>query len=109
MYNHNLKQLELPEIALPFQRELSLDSKWVKIAVLLECEESEEYYRKNFFNTDVGHSALSVRMALAALITKEELFASYRACVEQIKGNQYLQKFCGLKVLAMALPFMPLC
>lgn len=105
MYKHNLKQLELPEFSLPFQGELSRNNKWVKMAALIPWEEFEERYKKNFSNSGVGHPAISVRMALAALIIKEELRASDRACVEQIMENPYLQYFCGLKAFITEEPF----
>ena len=44
-------------------------------------------------------------MALAALIIKEEMGASDRACVEQITENPYLQYFCGLKAFITEPPF----
>lgn len=105
MYKHNLKQLELPDFALPFQGELSRDNKWVKMAAFIPWEEFEERYKQNFSNTGIGHPALSVRMALAALIIKEELGASDRSCVEQITENPYLQYFCGLKAFITDPPF----
>ena len=105
MYRHNLKQLELPDFSLPFQGELSRDNKWVKMAALIPWEEFEERYTKNFSRSGVGHPALSVRMALASLIIKEELGASDRACVEQITENPYLQYFCGLKAFITDPPF----
>jgi IS5 family transposase len=105
MYKHNLKQLELPEFSLPFQGELSRDNKWVKLATLIPWEEFEDRYRKNFSKNGVGNPALSVRMALAALIIKEELGASDRGCVGQITENPYLQYFCGLKTFITEPPF----
>lgn len=105
MYRHNLKQLELPDFSLPFQGKLSRDNKWVKMAALIPWEEFEERYTKNFSRSGVGHPALSVRMALASLIIKEELGASDRACVEQITENPYLQCFCGLKAFITEPPF----
>jgi hypothetical protein len=105
MYKHNLKQLEFVEFSLPFQGHLSLENKWVKLAALIPWEQFEERYQKNFSKRDTGHPALSVRMALAALIIKEELRASDRACVEQITENPYLQYFCGLKAFITEPPF----
>lgn len=105
MYRHNLKQLELPDFSLPFQGKLSRDNKWVKMAALIPWEEFEERYTKNFSRSGVGHPALSVRMALASLIIKEELGASDRACVEQITENPYLQCFCGLNAFITEPPF----
>lgn len=105
MYKHNLKLLELPDFALPFQGELSPGNKWVRMAALIPWGEFEERYRKNFSSSNVGHPALCVRMALAALIIKEELGASDRACIDQITENPYLQYFCGLKSFITEPPF----
>ena len=105
MYKHNLKQRELIAFSLPFQGQLSPDNKWVKLAALIPWEKFETQYQKNFSNSGTGHPALSVRMALAALIIKEELRASDRACVEQITENPYLQYFCGLKAFITKPPF----
>lgn len=105
MYKHNLKQLEFVEFSLPFEGKLSRDNKWVRLAALVPWEQFEDRYQKNFSDSGVGHPALSVRMALAALIVKEELGASDRACVDQITENPYLQYFCGLKAFITDPPF----
>ncbi|BBO76225.1 hypothetical protein DSCW_36420 [Desulfosarcina widdelii] len=105
MYKHNLKQLEFVEFSLPFQGHLSRNNKWVKLAALIPWEQFEERYQKNFSKRNTGHPALSVRMALAALIIKEELGVSDRDCVEQITENPYLQYFCGLKAFITESPF----
>jgi len=105
MYKHNQKQLELPEFSLPFHGELAPDNKWVKLAALIPWVQFEERYRENFSKSGTGHPALSVRMALAALIIKEELGVSDRLCVEQITENPYLQYFCGLKSFITMPPF----
>ncbi|MFN2153556.1 MAG: IS5 family transposase [Anaerolineales bacterium] len=107
MYKHNLKQLEFIEFSLPFQGHLSRDNKWVKLAALIPWEQFEKRYQKNFSKRDTGYPALSVRMALAALIIKEELGVSDRDCVEQITENPYLQYFCGLKAFITKPPFDP--
>jgi hypothetical protein len=105
MYKHNLKQLEFAEFSLPFQGHLSRDNKWLKLAALIPWEQFEERYQKNFSSSGTGHPALSVRMALAALIIKEDLGVSDRDCVEQITENPYLQYFCGLKAFITEPPF----
>jgi hypothetical protein len=105
MYKHNLKQLEFAEFSLPFQGQLSSDNKWVKLAAIIPWEQFEDCYHNNFSKSGLGHPALSVRMALAALVIKEELGASDRACVEQITENPYLQYFCGLKAFITEEPF----
>lgn len=105
MYRHNLKQLELTEFSLPFEGQLSPDNKWIKLARLIPWEQFEESYQENFSDSGVGNPALSVRMALAALIIKEDLGLSDRDCVEQITENPYLQFFCGLKAFITEPPF----
>ena len=105
MYKHNLNQHEFVEFSLPFQGQLSPENKWVKLAALIPWEKFEGCYQKNFSKRGTGHPALSVRMALAALIIKEELGVSDRACVDQITENPYLQYFCGLKAFITEPPF----
>lgn len=107
MYRHNLKQREFVEFSLPFGGHLSSDNKWVRMAQLIPWEQFETLYQENFSDRGHGHPALSVRMALAALIIKEELGVSDRACVEQITENPYLQYFCGLKSFITEPPFHP--
>jgi hypothetical protein len=105
MYKHKLKQREFVGFFLPFQGQLSPDNRWLKLAKCIPWEKFERRYQKNFSNSGTGHPALSVRMALAALIIKEKLRASERACVEQITENPYLQYFCGLKAFITEPPF----
>lgn len=105
MYKHNLKQLELAEFSLLFQGELSRNNKGVKLEALIPWEQFEDSYTENFSRSGAGHSALSVRMALAALIIVEDLRASDRACVEQITENPNLLYFCGLKAFISEPPF----
>jgi IS5 family transposase len=70
-------------------------------------EQFEDSYRKNLSANGVGNPALSVRMALAALIIKEELGVSDRECVQQITENPYLMYFCGFKAFIKEPPFDP--
>jgi len=57
------------------------------------------------FPSKRGAPALTVRMALGALIIKEKLGLSDIETVEQIKENPYLQFFIGLKTYQHAAPF----
>lgn len=107
MYRHNLKQLEFAEFSLPFEGRLSPNNKWIKLARIIPWEQFEDDYKQNFSDSDVGNPAFSVRLALAALIIKEELGASDRYSVEQITENPYLQYFCGLKEFVTEPPFDP--
>lgn len=57
----------------------------------------EEHYSKLFKSSFVGgQKAVSVRVALGALIIQQRLGTSDRGTVEQITENPYLQYFIGL-------------
>jgi hypothetical protein len=105
MYRHNLKQLDFVEFSLPFDGRLSPNNKWIKLARVIPWEQFEDDYKQNFSDNDVGNPAFSARLALAALIIKEELGASDRYSVEQITENPYLHYFCRLKEFITQPPF----
>ena len=97
MYRHNEKQLEFEGFKLPFAGHLRSDNRWVKLAKQIPWEEIEALYASSLSGTGQGSPALSVRVALGALIVKERLGMSDEETVEHIKENPYLQYFLGLK------------
>lgn len=105
MYKHNIRQLELPDFSFPFEGHLSPNNKWVRYANLIPWDQFEKEYSQNFSSEGSGSTPITCRMALAALIIKEELKLSDRICVEQITENPYLQYFCGLKSFISNTPF----
>lgn len=107
MYRHNEKQLKFVEFHLPFDGKLSANNRWVRLAQLIPWDQFEESYCANLSQSGHGPPALSVRMALAALIIKERLGLTDEECVEQIRENPYLQYFCGLKEFSTEPPFHP--
>jgi IS5 family transposase len=107
MYKHNLKQLEFEDFALPFNGGLRSDNRWVKIAKFIPWEEFESLYSKSLCGTQMGSPALSVRIAIGALIIKERLGTSDEETVEQIRENPYLQYFLGFKQYKDEAPFHP--
>lgn len=82
-------------------------NRWVQLARMIPWHEFEEQYCKNLSGSGHGPPALSVRMALGALIIKERLGVTDEECVEQIKENPYLQYFLGLKEFSTESPFHP--
>jgi hypothetical protein len=58
------------EFELPFGGSLSPDNRWVKMTELILWSEFEAEYAKNF-PTEMSAAAKSFRMALGALIIKE--------------------------------------
>lgn len=107
MYKHNFKQLEFEDFALPFNGGLRSDNRWVKIAKFLPWEEFESLYCKSLCGSQMGSPALSVRVAIGALIIKERLGTSDEETVEQIRENPYLQYFLGFKEYKDEAPFHP--
>ena len=107
MYRHNEKQLKFVNFHLPFGGQLSASNRWVRLAKMIPWGQFEEAYAANLSQSGHGPPALSVRMALAALIIKERLGVTDEECVEQIRENPYLQYFCGLKEFTSKPPFHP--
>ena len=107
MYKHNFKQLEFEDFALPFNGGLRSDNRWVKIAKFIPWEEFECLYAKSLCGSQMGSPALSVRIAIGALIIKERLGTSDEETVEQIRENPYLQYFLGFKEYKDEAPFHP--
>lgn len=106
--SHLNQQLLLPgDFFLPFGGKLSEDNRWVKLAQIVPWAVAEKKYAKSFRNSFSGQKAVSIRMALGALIIQERLQLSDRDTVEQISENPYLQYFIGLSGFQTAAPFHP--
>jgi len=97
MYRHNEKQLQFEKFKFVVGGKLRSDNRWVKLAKQIPWEDIEELYASSLSGTGKGAPALSVRMALGAMIIKERLKLSDEETVEQIRENPYLQYFLGLK------------
>jgi IS5 family transposase len=107
MHRRTEKQLEFVEFKLPFGGKLSSSNRWIKLAQIIPWHVFEDDYRENLSKKGQGPPAMSVRMALGALIIKERLGTTDEECVEQIRENPYLQLFCGLKAFTTEAPFHP--
>jgi hypothetical protein len=83
---------------------LSSENRWVIMAQLIPWDDFEEEYAKQF-KIEKGAPAKPFRMALGALIIKEQLGISDRETVEQIRENPYLQYFIGLEAYTFEAPF----
>jgi len=107
MYKHNLKQLEFENFNLPFDGKLRSDNRWIKLAKFIPWEEFEVAYAKKMSGSGLGPPAMSVRVALGALIIKEKLGTPDEETVEQIRENPYLQYFLGFTDYRDEEPFHP--
>jgi len=107
MYKFKSKQLEFEDFALPFNGKLRSDNRWVKMAKFIPWEQFDSLYSESLSGSKMGSPALSVRIAIGALIIKERLGTSDEETVEQIRENPYLQYFLGFKEYKDEAPFHP--
>ncbi len=106
--SHLENQLLLPDdFFLPFGGKLNKENRWVKLAQLVPWAYAEKKYAKSFRNSFRGQKAVSIRVALGALIIQERLQLSDRETVQQIVENPYLQYFIGLPAYQDHPPFHP--
>ena len=93
MYKNSLQQLEFENFYLPFGGKLDGNNRWVKLRTMIPWHEFESIYSKKLAQSGMGAPALSIQIALGALIIKERLGTSDEETVEQIRENPYLQYF----------------
>ncbi|GAA4717699.1 hypothetical protein GCM10023228_25370 [Brevibacillus fulvus] len=106
--SHRENQLLLPDdFFLPFGGKLNKENRWVKLAQLVPWVYAEKKYAKSFRKSFRGQKAVSIRVALGALIIQERLQLSDRETVQQIVENPYLQYFIGLEGYQDHPPFHP--
>jgi hypothetical protein len=73
-HSHRENQLLLPDyFFLPFGGKLNKENRWVKLAQLMPWAHAEEKYAKSFRQSFRGQKAVSIRVALGALIIQERL------------------------------------
>jgi len=106
MYQRTESQLILPgDFFLPFGGKLAEDNRWVLLAQMIPWWKLEEKYAKNFKKSLKGQKAVSIRVALGALIIQERLGTDDRETLRQIMENPYLQYFLGLPEYQYRRPF----
>jgi hypothetical protein len=106
MYQRTEGQMILPgDFFLPFGGKLAEDNRWVLLAQIVPWWKVEEKYAKNFKRSMKGQKAVSIRVALGALIIQERLGTDDRETLQQILENPYLQYFLGLPEYQHRRPF----
>lgn len=89
-------QLKLELFESPFERGLSPNNRWVKLAKLLPWDDlARIYYRR--MSSGQGAPGKDARIVIGAVILKHKMKLSDREVIEQIKENCYLQYFLGLE------------
>jgi len=106
LYQRTESQMILPgDFFLPFGGKLAEDNRWVLLAQMIPWWKLEEKYAKNFKKSLKGQKAVSIRVALGALIIQERLGTDDRETLRQILENPYLQYFLGLPEYQYRRPF----
>ena len=105
--NHQDQQILPGDFFLPFGGRLSENNRWVQLSYLIPWRRVEQEYSKHFSKDVRGGRAVSVRMALGALIIQEREGFSDRHLVQHITENPYLQYFIGLPAYQEEPPFDP--
>lgn len=106
MYKRTESQMILPgDFFLPFGGKLVDDNRWVLLAQMIPWWKIEEKYARNFKRSLKGQKAVSIRVALGALIIQERLGTDDRETLRQILENPYLQYFLGLPEYQYRRPF----
>lgn len=96
MYIRKTSQLTISDdFFLPFGGKLNKNNRWIKLEVIIPWHEFEEKYASNFKPTNKGEQALSVRVALGALIIKTKMKLTDAEVPEMVMENPYLQFFLG--------------
>ena len=99
-------QLTLEGFSHPFDRELSPDNRWVKLATLIPWDALAAVYSQSLSSSS-GRKSIDVRMVIGALVVKHRLGLDDRGTLVMISENIYLQYFCGLKSFQIQEPFHP--
>ena len=105
MYKKREGQISIDEFVTPFGK-LDQNNRWVKKAKLIPWQRIEERYAA-IFESETGNVAKPVRMAVGALIIKQETGLSDEGVVQGILENPYMQFFIGLYEFTTEAPFAP--
>lgn len=103
MYRMREGQITIDEFLSPFGH-LDQNNRWVKKAKLIPWHRIEEKYAR-LFESGTGNVAKPVRMAVGALIIKQETGLSDEGVVQAILENPYMQFFIGLHEFTTQAPF----
>ena len=85
-------QLILSGFETPFEQQLSINNRWVKLSKLIPWDKIVVGYDKQF-QSEEGRPAINGRVELGALIIKHMLKLSDEETIMQIEENMFLQYF----------------
>src|SRR5690606_14052307 len=98
------QQLTLQGFETPFERHLSKDNRWVKLAHAIPWDRIVPFYNKLFKNSE-GRPPINGRIILGALIIKHIESLTDEATLDHISENMYMQYFLGFSSFTTVAPF----
>jgi len=103
MYKEDDGQIKLMDFISPFGQ-LDPNNRWVKMSSMIPWTKYEEKYKSQFC-TGIGAPAIKYRMAMGALIIKQQTGRSDDGVLEEIMESPYKQYFIGLQEFTTEPPF----
>lgn len=79
----------------PFQRELDMNNRWVKLSEILPWDRMAKVYMQ-YMNNKMGRSTVDLRTVMASMYIQHALNLTDRSTIETISENIYMQYFVGL-------------
>ena len=97
-------QLTLDGFETPFEHQLTIENRWVKLAKLLPWDSVISLYNKKFSSKE-GRPPINGRIVIGAVIIKHMLNLSDRETIAQIQENMFMQYFLGYSSFTNEPPF----
>ena len=97
--------LQMSLFEMPFERQLSMDNRWVKLSRVTPWDKIDFIYKINLSNGQGSGGALPSRLVIGALIIKFKENLSDEKTMEYIMENPYAQYYIGLSSFSTERPF----
>ena len=97
-------QLTLDGFETPFEHQLTIENRWVKLSKLLPWDSVISLYNKQFSSKE-GRPPINGRIVIGAVIIKHMLNLSDRETIAQIQENMFMQYFLGYSSFTNEPPF----
>ncbi len=99
-------QLTLAGFSHPFDNELDMDNRWIKLSKIIPWDDLANVYAQSLCSGS-GRESINIRMVIGTLVIKHKLGLDDRGTVAMISENLYMQYFCGLSSFQPREPFHP--
>ena len=99
-------QLTIPGFENPFDIEIDMDNRWVRLANVIPWDEIVSKYYK-ILNYQTGRPPINGRVIIGAVMIKHMQKLTDRETISQIQENMYYQYFLGYKGFQKEEPFDP--